>query len=117
MGVVYDKNGKPVAAEKHGGDGAAIRRVLNKREQPLMLGRVWQKSCNPIAHLQEQPKKLRSSGDEEGTPFSFSMDGGVIVGFKGWSGWYLDAIAFRLSRLQTTKLYQKVQQKLKKLMS
>ncbi|THG15010.1 hypothetical protein TEA_013916 [Camellia sinensis var. sinensis] len=91
--------------------------VLNEHERPLMLGRVWQKSCYPIDHLQEQPKKLRSSGDEEGTPFSFSMDGGVIVGFKGWSGWYLDAIAFRSSRLQTTKLYQKVQQKLKKLVS
>lgn len=56
-------------------------------------------------------------GVEEGTPFTLSMDGGSIVGFKGRAGWYLDAIGFRLSRAQSTKLLQKFQQKLQKLTS
>lgn len=56
-------------------------------------------------------------GIEEGTPFTFSMDGGLIVGFNGRSGWYLDAIGFRLSRVQTTKLFQRVQKSLRKLTS
>lgn len=50
-------------------------------------------------------------GVEEGTPFTLQMDGASIVGFKGRSGWYLDAIAFRLSRVQSTKILQKFQQK------
>ena len=54
---------------------------------------------------------------EDGTPFTFSMDGGLIVGFNGRSGWYLDAIGFRLSRVQTTKLFQSVQKSLRKLTS
>ena len=53
-------------------------------------------------------------GIEEGTPFTFSMDGGLIVGFNGRCGWYLDAIGFRLSRPQT-KFFKCIQQSLKKL--
>jgi hypothetical protein len=51
-------------------------------------------------------------GVEEGTPFTLSMDGASIVGFKGRGGWYLDAIGFRLSRIQSTKVLKKFQQKL-----
>lgn len=44
------------------------------------------------------------------------MDGGLIVGFYGRSGWYLDALGFYLSHVpKTTNLYQAVQQKLQKL--
>ena len=67
--------------------------------------------------LKSNRRKFGPYGVEEGTPFSFSTDGGLIVGFKGRSGWYLDSLGFRLSRVQTTNLYQKVQQKLKKLVS
>lgn len=54
-------------------------------------------------------------GIEEGTPFTFAMDGGRIVGFKGRSGWYLDAIGFQLSRHQGSSIRDKMQQKIKKL--
>ncbi|PON75634.1 Jacalin-like lectin domain containing protein [Trema orientale] len=55
-------------------------------------------------------------GAEEGTPFTFPMDGGLIVGFRGRSGWYLDAIGFRLSPVvQSTKLIERVQKSLKRL--
>ncbi|KAL0397013.1 UNVERIFIED_CONTAM: Jacalin-related lectin 19 [Sesamum calycinum] len=37
-------------------------------------------------------------GVEEGVPFSFPMEGGKIVGFKGRAGWYLDAIGFHITR-------------------
>ncbi|KAK6911965.1 hypothetical protein RJ641_024058 [Dillenia turbinata] len=43
------------------------------------------------------------------------MEEGRIVGFKGRSGWYLDAIGFRVSHVQSKKLYQKVQQKFLKI--
>ena len=36
-------------------------------------------------------------GDEEGTPFAFATDGRQVLGLKGRSGWYLDAIGFHLS--------------------
>ncbi|XWS12037.1 hypothetical protein CRYUN_Cryun37aG0056100 [Craigia yunnanensis] len=48
-------------------------------------------------------------GVEEGTPFTFSMEGGRIAGFNGRSGWFLDSIGFRLSRVQSPKLFQKMQ--------
>lgn len=56
-------------------------------------------------------------GVEEGTPFTFSMDGGLVVGFKGRSGWYVDAIGFHLSKKQSTKLLQRVQKGLQRLAS
>ena len=48
-------------------------------------------------------------GVEEGTPFTFTIDGGQVVGFKGRGGWYLDAIAFTLSPSKSESLFQKVQ--------
>lgn len=53
-------------------------------------------------------------GVEEGTPFTFPMDGGMIVGFSGRCGWYLDAIGLYLSPIRTVGLYDTVQQKLLK---
>ena len=46
-------------------------------------------------------------GIEEGTPFSFPIDGGHIVGFRGKNGWYLDAIGFRISGVQSAKLIER----------
>lgn len=48
-------------------------------------------------------------GIEEGTPFTFSIDGGQVVGFKGRCDWYLDSIAFILSdTLPPKSLFQRV---------
>ncbi|TKY55102.1 Jacalin-related lectin 19 [Spatholobus suberectus] len=43
-------------------------------------------------------------GVEEVSPFTFSIDGGNVVGFKGQSDWYLDAIAFTLYCAQSKSL-------------
>lgn len=56
-------------------------------------------------------------GVEEGTPFSFPMEGGQIVGFKGKCGWYLDAIGFHISKAKSQKVMQKVQQRFRRLTS
>lgn len=56
-------------------------------------------------------------GVEEGTPFTFSMDGGRLVGFNGRSGWYLDSLGFHVSRVQPKNLFQKVQKGLRRLTS
>lgn len=56
-------------------------------------------------------------GVEEGTPFSLPIEGGHIVGFKGRNGWYLDALGFYLSRVQTAKIFNSFQQRLRKLTS
>jgi len=56
-------------------------------------------------------------GVEEGTPFTFSIDGGQVVGFKGRGDWYLDSIAFTLSSAPSKSLLQKVQRGLYRLTS
>ncbi|KAH0982467.1 hypothetical protein GBA52_009644 [Prunus armeniaca] len=45
-------------------------------------------------------------GIEEGTPFTFTVDGGKIVGLKGRSGWYLDAIGFHVSLPQPKNCFR-----------
>jgi hypothetical protein len=56
-------------------------------------------------------------GVEEGTPFTFSIDGGQVVGFKGRGDWYLDSIAFTLSNAPSKSLFRKVQKGLYRLTS
>jgi len=53
-------------------------------------------------------------GVEEGTPFSFAMEGGKIIGFKGRSGWYLDSIGFYLSQVHSHTITQRLQRWLQK---
>uniref|UniRef100_M0ZRB6 Jacalin-domain protein n=1 Tax=Solanum tuberosum TaxID=4113 RepID=M0ZRB6_SOLTU len=62
-------------------------------------------------------RKFGPFGVEGGTPFSMPMEGGQIVGFKGRSGWYLDAIGFYIAKVKTTTVLQKAQQSLVKLAS
>lgn len=59
-------------------------------------------------------RTLGPFGVEEGTPFSLPTDGGMIVGFNGKSGWYLDSIGWRLSATRSVKMYETLQQKLGK---
>lgn len=62
-------------------------------------------------------RKFGPFGVEGGTPFSMPMEGGQIVGFKGRSGWYVDAIGFYIAKVKTTRVLQKAQQSLVKLAS
>ncbi|KAK4590940.1 hypothetical protein RGQ29_021224, partial [Quercus rubra] len=113
--VVYDKNGKLIAAEKHGGLGGNRTAEIKLQYPEEFLVTVSGHYC-PVVHggspvirsltFRSNKRTFGPFGIEEGTPFTFSMDGGLIVGFNGRSGWYLDAIGFRLSRVQTTKLFQ-----------
>ncbi|XP_058192576.1 jacalin-related lectin 19 [Rhododendron vialii] len=124
--VVYNKNGKPVAADKHGGIGGSRTADIKLQYPEEFLTSVSGHYC-PVVHggspvirsitFKSNRRTFGPYGVEEGTPFSFSADGAQIMGFKGRSGWYLDAVGFHLSKVQTTKLYQKVQRKFKKLMS
>ncbi|XP_073286332.1 jacalin-related lectin 19 [Primulina huaijiensis] len=124
--VVYDKNGKPVSAEKHGGSGGN-----NSAEIKLQFPEEFLTSVSghysPVVRggshvirsvtFKTNRRTFGPFGVEEGTPFSLPMEGGQIVGFKGRSGWYLDAIGFHISRTKTTKIMQKVQQRFRRLTS
>ncbi|KAJ4823682.1 Jacalin- lectin 19 [Turnera subulata] len=124
--VVYDKNGKPVVAEKHGGVGGHKTAQIKLEFPEEFLVSVSGHYC-PVVHggspvirsltFNSNKRTFGPFGVEEGIPFTLSMDGAKIVGFKGRSGWYLDSIGFRLSRAQSAKLLQKFQQKLQKLTS
>ncbi|KAA8540313.1 hypothetical protein F0562_024124 [Nyssa sinensis] len=124
--VVYDKNGKPVPADKHGGVGGNQIAEIKLQYPDEFFTSVSGHYCpvvytgSPVIRsltFQSNRRTFGPFGVEEGTPFSFSMEGCRVVGFYGRSGWFLDAIGFRLSNGQTTKLFQRVQQKLKKLAS
>ncbi|XP_006853911.2 jacalin-related lectin 19 [Amborella trichopoda] len=122
--VEYDKNGKLVMAEKHGGDGGN-RTAHIKFQYPEEFITGVSGHYSPMVHsgtpvirslkFATNRKTYGPYGVEEGTPFSFPMDGGHIVGFKGRSGWYLDAIGFRLSRLHSSSnLFDAIQRKIQK---
>ncbi|KAF6159447.1 hypothetical protein GIB67_032218 [Kingdonia uniflora] len=50
--------------------------------------------------LQTNKQKYGPFGTNQGTYFSFSITGGMIVGFHGSSGWYLDSIGVYLKPLR-----------------
>ncbi|KAI5651205.1 hypothetical protein M9H77_37210 [Catharanthus roseus] len=119
--VVYDKNGKPFVAEKHGGVGGSKTSQIKLQfpEEYLISISGY---ISPVVHggspvirsltFKSNRRTFGPYGVEEGTPFSLPIEGGKIVGFKGRSGWYLDSIGCYLSRVQSEKVFQKVSQKL-----
>ncbi|RVW51917.1 Jacalin-related lectin 19 [Vitis vinifera] len=86
--VVYDKNGKPVTGQKHGGVGGNKTAEIKLQYPEEILISVSGHYC-PVVH----------------------------GGSPGRSGWYLDAIGFHLSQTRSTKLFEKVQKKLQKIAS
>ncbi|MQM16276.1 hypothetical protein Taro_049233 [Colocasia esculenta] len=104
--VLYDKNGKPFQAEKRGGDGGHQTAIVKLKFPEEVLTAV-SGHYGPVVHgggpvirsltLKTNQGSFGPFGVEEGTPFSFPIEGGFIVGFKGRSGWFLDAIGFRVS--------------------
>ncbi|KAF5204060.1 Jacalin-related lectin [Thalictrum thalictroides] len=122
--VEYDKKGKPVLAEKHGGTGGSQTTTIRLKYPEELLTTVSGHYC-PVVNggsavirsltFKTNRRSFGPFGVQEGTPFSFPMDGDVIVGFKGRSGWYLDAIGFRLACVHTTTLSERLQLKLQQL--
>ncbi|KAI8529634.1 hypothetical protein RHMOL_Rhmol12G0240000 [Rhododendron molle] len=117
--VVYDENGKPVLADKHGGTGgsrggtgvsqtAEIKLQYPEEFLTSVSGHYcpWGffSACTVIRSMtfKSNRRTFGPYGVEEGTPFSISADGAQIVGFQGRSGWYLDAVGFHLSEVPRT---------------
>lgn len=116
--VVYDKHGKPFTAEKHGGVGGNKTAEIKLQYPDEFLISVSGYYCpvvrggTPVIRSLTFKSNRRTFGPygvEEGTPFTFSIDGGQVVGFKGRGDWYLDALAFTLSSVPPKSLLQKVQ--------
>ncbi|KAL5697665.1 hypothetical protein ACHQM5_028786 [Ranunculus cassubicifolius] len=124
--VEYDKNGKTVLAEKHGGTGGTQTTTIQLQYPEEFLTTV-SGYYSPVVHggsavirslvFKSNKRSFGPFGVQEGTPFNFPMDGGLIVGFKGRSDWYLDAIGFRLSRVHSAGIFERVQLKLQKLLN
>ncbi|XP_051119334.1 jacalin-related lectin 19 [Andrographis paniculata] len=127
INVVYDKNGKPVSTEKHGGVGGSITVEIKLQFPDEYLTSV-SGHYYPVVHggssvirsltFKTNKRTFGPYGVEEGTPFSFPMEGGQIVGFKGRAGWYLDAIGFHITKTRTVaNVVQKAQQRFRRLTS
>ncbi|XP_050233626.1 jacalin-related lectin 19 [Mercurialis annua] len=117
--VVYDKNGKAVMADKHGGVSGTSKAEIKLQYPGEYLVSASGNYC-PVVHggspvirsitFKSNRRTFGPFGIEEGTPFTLSMDGCCIVGFTGRSGWYVDGIGFRLGRRpQSPKLLTKFQ--------
>ncbi|KAG8371630.1 hypothetical protein BUALT_Bualt13G0108300 [Buddleja alternifolia] len=108
--VVYEKNCKPVEAPKHGAGGGQKTHKIKLQFPEEYLKEVSGQysplnghSGNPYVRSLKFTSNMRTFGPfgvEQGTPFSLPMQGGKIVGFKGKSGLYLDAIGFHITPLK-----------------
>ncbi|KAL0429885.1 UNVERIFIED_CONTAM: Jacalin-related lectin 19 [Sesamum radiatum] len=113
--VVYDKNGTPVLGEKHGGVGGNTTAQIKLQFPEEFLTTVTG-HCSPVVYggspvirsltFKSNRRTFGPFGVEEGVPFSFPMEGGQIVGFKGRAGWYLDAIGFHITRAKIRYVIQ-----------
>ncbi|KAL2937359.1 Jacalin-related lectin 19 [Bienertia sinuspersici] len=121
--VVYDKNGKPVKGEKHGGNGGTITveiKLTYPEEYLISISGHYSSLVHgmpPVIRsltFKSNKRTFGPFGVEEGIPFYFPMEGGRIIGFKGRSGWYLDSIGFYLSRVQSKPITKRVQRWLQK---
>ncbi|KAG6390557.1 hypothetical protein SASPL_148295 [Salvia splendens] len=116
--VVYDRNGRPVAAEKRGGSGGTKTAEVKLQFPEEYFTAVWGHYA-PVVHggspvirsltFRTNRRTLGVFGVEEGTPFSLPMEGGQIVGFKGKCGWYVDAIGFHIAKVKTAKAVPRAQ--------
>ncbi|RLN25583.1 hypothetical protein C2845_PM07G20400 [Panicum miliaceum] len=125
MRVEYvDRNGRPVLGEKHG--GGMGRSLSAKIELDFPYEFVTGVSgCYGGAHG-GSPPVVRSlafatsrgaahgpfgDADADGLPFAYPMEGGVVVGFAGRSGWHLDALGLHVAALRAETLCDAVQER------
>ncbi|CAH8258004.1 unnamed protein product [Arabidopsis lyrata] len=121
ISVIYDKNGKPAKSEKHGGVGGNKTAELKLQYPDEYLTGVSGyysivvDSGTPVIRsmtFKSNKQVYGPYGVEQGTPFTFSVNGGRIVGMSSRSGWYLDSIGFHLSRPKSTKMINKLLKKI-----
>ncbi|KAK4774459.1 hypothetical protein SAY86_009394 [Trapa natans] len=124
--VVYDKNNTPVKGEKHGGSGGSNYTEVKLQYPDEYLVSVSGNYCTmvkggtPVIRsltFKTNKKTYGPFGMELGTPFCFQLEGHHIVGFKGRSGWYLDAISFHISRVPSNNLLRRLNKTFKRLTS
>ncbi|KAF9619350.1 hypothetical protein IFM89_006537 [Coptis chinensis] len=106
--VEYDKKGSSIWSGKHGGSGG-IKVDKIKLDFPdefltSIAGHYgsindWSPVLIRSLTFQSNRKTYGPFGTQEGNQFSFSMNGGKIVGFHGRSSWYLDSVGVYLKSL------------------
>nr|XP_043614491.1 jacalin-related lectin 19-like [Erigeron canadensis] len=115
--VIYDNNGLPFAAGKHGGMGgtqsAQIKLKFPEEVLISVSGHYYPVvyGGGPVIRsltFKSNQRIYGPYGVEEGTPFNLSTNGGQILGFFGTSGWFLDSLGFCLSPPKPT-LFQRIQ--------
>lgn len=117
ISVEYDRDGMPVTGERHGG-AAASHTTQIKLGYPDEYLTTVSGHYAPIAPggspvirslaFRTNQGAYGPFGVAEGTPFEFPVDGGVIVGFCGRSGWQLDAVGLYVAPLRPETVYDRV---------
>ncbi|KAJ1263855.1 hypothetical protein BS78_09G219000 [Paspalum vaginatum] len=120
ISVEYDRDGLAVPGERHGGAGpnhSTHQIILSFPDEYVT---TVSGHYTPIAHggspvirsltfRTNQQRAYGPFGMEEGTPFTFPVDGGAVVGFWGRSGWQLDAVGLYVAPLRPETMYDRVQ--------
>ncbi|OEL27825.1 Jacalin-related lectin 19 [Dichanthelium oligosanthes] len=126
ISVEYDRDGLTVPGERHGGAGGTGNHTTQARTTSIKLSfpdeylTTVSGHYSPIAHggspvirslaFRTNREAYGPFGVAEGTPFTFPVDGGVIVGFCGRSGWQLDAVGLYVAPLRPERMSDRVQQ-------
>ncbi|EXC19498.1 hypothetical protein L484_014128 [Morus notabilis] len=105
LSVIYDVNGTHFPGPKHIVPGAYTKeKIVLQFPQEFIVsvsGYTGSLPGHPVVvrslTIKTNKRTLGPYGVEQGTPFSFPIANGLIVGFKGSSGDLLDSIGFHLS--------------------
>lgn len=120
ISVEYDREGLAVPGERHGGAGTVSLTTQIKLSFPeehlttvsghyAPIATGGSPVIRSLAFRTNQQRAFGPFGEAEGTPFTFPVDGGVIVGLWGRSGWQLDAVGLYVAPLRPETMYDRVQ--------
>ncbi|TVU03287.1 hypothetical protein EJB05_51180 [Eragrostis curvula] len=116
MTVEYvDRSGRPVYGEKHGGGTSRSRSEKIELDFPYefvtgVSGRYQEVHVGSLPVVRSltfttsRGKVHGPFGYDEGTPFAYPMEGGVVVGFTGRSSWHVDALGLYVAALRPETL-------------
>ncbi|KAH9326937.1 hypothetical protein KI387_007115 [Taxus chinensis] len=115
--IEYDKNGRSVWSDKHGGNGGTKtdKIVLDYPNEILTSlsghsGHISHGSPCVIRSLtfHSNLRKFGPYGVEQGTYFTVPMSGGKMTGLNGQSGWLLDSIGVCLSHSSQNSIWSTI---------